>query len=39
MFGKATMAKAWVGVGKVAMAETHEAKEGGFWWGEMLTLA
>jgi hypothetical protein len=28
MFGKATMAKAWVGVGKVAMAETHEAKEG-----------
>jgi hypothetical protein len=39
MFGEATMAKPWDGVGTAAMDETHKAQEGGFWVGVMLTLA
>jgi hypothetical protein len=30
MFGEATMAKPWDGVGTAAMDETHKAQEGGF---------
>jgi hypothetical protein len=29
----------WEGVGEAALAETHKAQEGGFWWSAMLTLA
>jgi hypothetical protein len=39
MFGEAVMAEPWDGGGKAAMARTHEAQEGGFWVGLMLTLA
>jgi hypothetical protein len=28
IFGKATMAELWEGVGKATMAETHKAQEG-----------
>jgi hypothetical protein len=36
MFGEAAMAEPWDGVGKAAMAGTHNTR-GGFWVGEMLT--
>jgi hypothetical protein len=39
MFGEAAMAEPWDGVGKVAMAGTHKAQEGGFWVGAMLMPA
>jgi hypothetical protein len=39
IFGEAVMAEPWDGVGTAAMAGTHKAQEGGFWVGEMLTLA
>jgi hypothetical protein len=32
MFGYATMAKSWDGMGTVAMAETHKAQEGASVW-------
>jgi hypothetical protein len=32
MFGEATMAELWEGVGKAAMAETHKALEGASGW-------
>jgi hypothetical protein len=32
MFGEATMAKLWDGVGIAAMAGTHKAQEGAFGW-------
>jgi hypothetical protein len=39
MCGEVAMAELWEGVGEAAMPKTHKAQEGGFWWGEMLTLA
>jgi hypothetical protein len=38
MCDEVVIAEPWEGVGEAAMAETHKAQEGGFWWGEMLTL-
>jgi hypothetical protein len=32
MFGEAAMAEPWVGVGKAAMAGTHNAQEGASGW-------
>jgi hypothetical protein len=32
MFGEATMAEPWDGVGKAAMDGTHKAQEGAFAW-------
>jgi hypothetical protein len=32
MFGEATMAELWDGVGKAAMAGTHKAQEGSSGW-------
>jgi hypothetical protein len=32
MFGEATMAEPWDGVGKAAMAGTHTAQEGASGW-------
>jgi hypothetical protein len=32
MFGEATMAEPWDGVGKVAMAGTHKAQKGASGW-------